>query len=846
MMELKEYQAQALGAFGRWLAELEKARRASNAAEEAWPEAAGEMPPEVRDYPRKAWERLAASGEVAANAGAHVSRSDAAGRPIPHICFKVPTGGGKTLLAAAALERMDRPTGLVLWIVPTKAIYQQTKDALWNREHPYRQMLERASGGRVKMLEKETRFTAWDVENYLCVLLLMLPAANRQKGKEFLRMFRDSGRYPSFFPDTDDILFDQRLLNRHQDLDRWSAHERADGPVKQSLFNVFKMLRPVVVLDEAHKAYGASDKANVDFVKSVNRLDPRMVIELSATPHRRISNLLVDISGVDLKAEEMVKLPVQVASFSNVEWRHTLAEAAEELDRLDAEAKSLYANEGRYVRPIAIVRVERTGKDQRDGEHIHAEDVRSYLTTNLGVPADAVRVKSSEHDELGREDLLSELSPVRWIITKAALMEGWDCPFAYLLAMLDNTQSQRALTQLVGRVMRMPHAHRTGREALDQCYVYCWNTDVGTVVQQVKAGLENEGLTGLEDDVRGNGPDAVKLVTVQRREPFRGREIFLPKVLHRDGDRWVDLDYESHILSEISWSLISTPGAWQESQPDEAKRESVSVDVDDTPPLYHEAREVYVDKTASIAWFARRLADIVPNPWQAARIAQAFICRLRDDGKTDEAIYDRRTRYASSLRDHVMKEADVQAEMAFRGKLQSGAICFDLEAGEANYRLRETYEIQASQKDWPLQVRMSLFEPEYDRFDSELERNFARYLDEQKALSWWHRVAARQRGEYFLRGWRRNRIFPDFIAFADKRYAKRQLFVLETKGEHLEQLMKSDDTQYKRKVFELLQNAFNGLYRGGEFVIREGEAKGVFQLVFSEAEFPVALAKLEP
>ena len=143
------------------------------------------------------------------------------------------------------------------------------------------------------------------------------------------------------------------------------------------------------------------------------------------------------------------------------------------------------------------MRVERTGNDQRDNEHIHAEDVREYLTQNLNVPADTVRVKSATNDELGKEDLLSEFSKVRWIITRSALMEGWDCPFAYLLVMLDNTRAQRAITQLVGRVMRQPHAQLTDRESLDQCYVYCNNAEVGTVVQQVKKGLEEEGLTGL-------------------------------------------------------------------------------------------------------------------------------------------------------------------------------------------------------------------------------------------------------------------------------------------------------------------------------------------------------------
>ena len=224
----------------------------------------------------------------------------------------------------------------------------------------------------------------------------------------------------------------------------------------------------------------------------MNRLDPSLVIELSATPNRGISNLLVDITGIELKNEEMIKLPVQVTAFTEAEWQYTLAQAHEELEKLDTEARSLDHNKGRYVRPIAVVRVERTGKDQRDSERVHAEDVREYLNLNLGVPTEAIRVKSADNDELGNEDLLSKFSQVRWIITKSALMEGWDCPFAYLLVMLDNTRAQRAITQLVARVMRQPHARRTGRESLDQCYVYCWNTNVATAVTHVKTGLSRK------------------------------------------------------------------------------------------------------------------------------------------------------------------------------------------------------------------------------------------------------------------------------------------------------------------------------------------------------------------
>ena len=137
------------------------------------------------------------------------------------------------------------------------------------------------------------------------------------------------------------------------------------------------------------------------------------------------------------------------------------------------------------------------------------------------------------------------------------------------------------------------------------------------------------------------------------------------------------------------------------------------------------------------------------------------------------------------------------------------------------------------------QVQLSLFEPVYaQQFDSTLERNFARYLDERKALKWWHRVAVRQRGDYYLRGWKQERIWPDFVAMGGETKGNPHVLVFETKGEHLRG---NPDTDYKERVLQTLQNAFNC----GTMTIQEGPAKGTFRLVFNEAEFPEALALLE-
>ena len=840
MMELKEYQNDTLDAFDRWRRKLDEAREESQRQTVALVEAGASVPPEIGNFPRTAWGRLADADGVANSAVPHVDREDGAGRPIPHVCFKIPTGGGKTLLGAAALERWGQQTGLVLWIVPSRAIYAQTRAAFRSREHPCRQTLERASGGRVKLLEKDERFTAGDVANRLCVMLLMLPAANRNRNRDFLRMFRDSGRYPTLFPDSDDVRRNAELLERCPDLVTGDG-----GMVKHSLFNAMKMLRPVVVLDEAHKAYGG--KGAEEFVAAVNRLNPRLVVELSATPSPRVSNLLVDVSGGDLKKEEMIKLPVEVSSLHNAGWKDTLDLAHDKLEDLAREAASLEGSEGRYIRPIAVVRVERTGRDQRDAGHIHAEDARDYLVGQLGVPPDAVRVKSAENDEIAGEDLLSGLSPVRWIITKAALMEGWDCPFAYMLVMLDATRSQTALTQLMGRVMRQPHARRTGRAALDRCYVFCWQTAVNEAIEQVKNGLEREGLSELGDDVIG-GPGAVKTqrVTVRRREPFRDRDIFLPKVLHRDiRGGWRDLDYQRHILSAIDWGAISAPAQSElKGISGGPTVTTVLQDLENAVPagVRSEPEPLDVDATPTIEWFTRQLADLVPNPWQAARIAGDLLDEMRAHGFDDAGIYAQRSAQVFNLRDSIEKQIGQLAERVFQDKLEGGDIRFNLEPSEPNFRVADEYERDVATDDHSLEyagqgIQKSLFDLPLEREFNSLEKDFAFHIDREDAIQWWHRIAARQQHEYYLRGWQQDRIYPDFVAMSEEPDGTQRLLVVDTKGRHLEGNQRTRDTE---QVFATLEKWLDrdDTYECGTVNVHGGR----FRLVFDRERFAEALA----
>jgi type III restriction enzyme len=135
---------------------------------------------------------------------AFISHKNGIGEPLPEIYLKVPTGGGKTLLACHSIDLINKTylkkqTGLVLWIVPTTQIYRQTLLNLKNREHPYRQALDISSGGRTVIKEKADHFNRLDVKENLVILMLMLPSANRQN-KETLKIFQDAGGFTDFFP----------------------------------------------------------------------------------------------------------------------------------------------------------------------------------------------------------------------------------------------------------------------------------------------------------------------------------------------------------------------------------------------------------------------------------------------------------------------------------------------------------------------------------------------------------------------------------------------------------------------------------------------------------------------
>jgi type III restriction enzyme len=510
----------------------------------------------------------------------------------------------------------------------------------------------------------------------------------------------------------------------------------------------------------------------------------------------------------------MIRLDLHVVNKSSTNWRDTMRAAMVRRDDLEEKAREHEASPNVYIRPICLVQVERTGKEQRDGRKIHAEDVREYLI-GQGVAKDWIAVKSAEIDEIKDfEDvggLLARECPIRYIITKQALQEGWDCSFAYVLTILTNPHSKTALTQLVGRILRQPFARRTHVPALDESYAYCFQRK--DLLDEIRKGFKREGLEEMQGrivkDVEDLDTAALRDVPPRRRFKNAAANMVLPAFVIRDGKDWRLVSYEADILSRVRWQEADVSPLFKlELNPEEKRDVEMRAGLrEDLSAFARRAAEELKGGTVKFdfAYAAAHLLDVVPNPWIGYEFVDQVFDKLLVQWKGKEKVVANNLVFIlEELRKRLEAERDRLAEAAFNQMLEADSMHFMVVARDlGTNRLPKKLEMA---KSVPNATRLDGSQFEMNLFDAvpadslnSLEREVASFLDEQSRLYFWYRNIPR-RGHY-VQGWQKSRIYADFIFTTndgDKR-DYRNVFVLETKGLHL----KNENTKYKQSVFAL-------------------------------------------
>jgi type III restriction enzyme len=400
--------------------------------------------------PKAAYETITTEPELAARL-----RGYAAGyKPIkalpdvPYVCLRLPTGGGKTILAAHSITVakdawVEKDFPLVLWLVPTNTIRLQTAEALKNPRHPYRQVLDEAFEGRVRVFDigDFTQLTPHDLRSNLCVVVGTIQALRQSKTDKY-HVYR---HHEMLEPHFSSVSPNAPGLERNDD-------GPDKGDIRFSFANLMHLDRPLVIMDEAHKA--GSDLSQVVY----ERINPTALIEFTATP-KGFNNILHSVSAQELKDEEMIKMPVVLDEADT--WQGAVNSAI--LKRAELQE---YADRDRdgYIRPIVLFQA------QKKNEEVTVDVLREHLLENEGIDPDKIAVATGAQRELDGINLFNPDCPTEYVITIEALKEGWDCSFAYVFCSVANIRSSTDAEQLLGRVLRMPYATRRKAAALNKSY----------------------------------------------------------------------------------------------------------------------------------------------------------------------------------------------------------------------------------------------------------------------------------------------------------------------------------------------------------------------------------------
>lgn len=391
---------------------------------------------------------------------------------IPYVCLRLPTGGGKTLLSThtislAGESYIENDYPLTLWLVPTNTIKLQTLETLRKPDSPNHKVLEDAFNGRFRVFDivDFRQIRPQDISDGTCIVVSTFASLRVDNTKGRKVYDHDENLEPHF-----------SRIPVHVD---GMEHDEQSGQIKFSFANLLHWHRPLVIVDEAHNA---KSKLSVEVL---NRVNADCIVEYTATPAKN-SNVIHSVSAAELKAEEMIKLPIILSD--HMSWEQAITASIQTRQKLE----ELALKDDDYLRPIILFQAENKGRE------ITVEVLKKYLLENENIDPTQIAVATGKQRELDSINLFDPNCPTRYVITVQALKEGWDCSFAYVLCSVANTKSPTAVEQLLGRVLRMPYAKTRTQNELNKAYAHVSSQSWPQAVMQLQDRLVNMGFERQE------------------------------------------------------------------------------------------------------------------------------------------------------------------------------------------------------------------------------------------------------------------------------------------------------------------------------------------------------------
>jgi len=409
----------------------------------------------------------------------------------PYVCVRIPTGGGKTILGTYAVstatkEYLSQDYPITLWLVPTTTIQQQTVSAL--KSNPaYTEHLNKAFSNNVSVYDiaDVNQIRSQDIGNKAIIVVSTL--AN-------LRVTKTTDRKVYQYHEDFEPHF-AKLTSNHPAFDKLEKVTEGDvsengltikdiGKVKYSFANLLALYNPLIVVDEAHNA-----RTSLTF-DTLKRVHPAAIIEFTATPNTtgtNGSNIIYHVSAAQLKAEEMIKLPIILTEHVNG-WEEAVRDAVLTRERLAVKAQK----DTDYIRPIVLLQAE-----SKNGK-VTVDVIKQCLMKQHHIDESKIAIATGTQRELDGLDIFQPDCPIEFVITIEALKEGWDCSFAYVFCSVKQVSSSKDAEQLLGRVLRMPYAKRRVIEDLNRAYAHLSTNSLAQAAKELADKLISMGFEELE------------------------------------------------------------------------------------------------------------------------------------------------------------------------------------------------------------------------------------------------------------------------------------------------------------------------------------------------------------
>ena len=454
------------------------------------------------------------------------------GRGVDSLGIKIPTGGGKTIVAVNSLPILldkikGKRTGLILWLVPTDTIVQQTIKKFTDKNDFHKQYLDSFFDTEVLVKDVNSiwNITKNDLENHPVIFICTFAYFRISEDKAQMRKIWGSpadDKFGDYWASVRIDKFKNKLYQYDEEHNKFLMYPIETSRFDNTLANLIITQNPITIIDETHKA------RSVLSTEAIKRLNPSFVLKFSATPTQK-DNVIITVSGDELYKENMIKLPINITINKNE--NEVIEETIKKRNELEKIAQKI------GIRPIVLIQAE---KKSQQLFTFDVETIKKKLLENFKIPENQIAIAYKDKDEIFDIDLFDKDCPIRYIITVDKLREGWDCSFAYILCNLRNLTSPTAVEQIIGRVLRKYKAQPIKQEELNKAYVF-------TIAKE----------TTTKQDIHFK--DVAKFVAnaLQDQNGYTEDDFYIDVVDNRKGD--IKNNYFDVRLKAVSYTHLTLP-----------------------------------------------------------------------------------------------------------------------------------------------------------------------------------------------------------------------------------------------------------------------------------------------